>query len=228
MICQIHGYYFRFAGQYYDSETGLHYNYHRYYDPRTGRYLRPDPIGLDGGLNLYIYANANPINAIDPFGLDWIEFNGNRVNWYGGDVSNSSDLRKSYPGLSGMRGYQSPKYTGVRDYGPIPEGNYYINTKDGGVAKHVFFTQGGTTYEGLAPGDGVQKITGSYFIDVWGKYRARIWPEKGTDTKGRSNFYLHSSNKGYTHGCVETAGDEDIFRDLLKYGPNKIPFIVKY
>jgi len=48
---------FRFPGQYYDEETGLHYNYHRYYDPRTGRYLTPDPIGHQHNeLNLYTYA----------------------------------------------------------------------------------------------------------------------------------------------------------------------------
>jgi RHS repeat-associated protein len=65
---------FRFAGQYYDEETGFHYNYHRYYDPNTGRYLTPDPIGLLGGINLWTYSGLNPINAIDPFGLDTAEW----------------------------------------------------------------------------------------------------------------------------------------------------------
>jgi RHS repeat-associated protein len=62
----------RFAGQYYDTETGLHYNYHRYYDPVVGRYLTPDPIGIEDGINLYAYVQNNPVNYTDPYGLESI------------------------------------------------------------------------------------------------------------------------------------------------------------
>jgi RHS repeat-associated protein len=60
----------RFAGQYEDEETGLCYNRHRYYDPEVGRYLSPDPIGLDGDINAYRYSK-NPITSVDPLGLIW-------------------------------------------------------------------------------------------------------------------------------------------------------------
>jgi RHS repeat-associated protein len=62
---------FRLPGQYYDAETGLHYNYFRYYDPTTGRYVTPDPIGLEGGINLYPYVAGNPLRWIDLLGLAW-------------------------------------------------------------------------------------------------------------------------------------------------------------
>ncbi|SOQ03922.1 type IV secretion protein Rhs [Pseudomonas syringae pv. syringae] len=58
----------RFQGQYFDVETGLHYNTFRYYDPEIGRFITQDPIGLSGGDNLYQYA-PNPNGWVDPFGL---------------------------------------------------------------------------------------------------------------------------------------------------------------
>ena len=78
----------RFPGQYDDLETGLHYNFHRYYEPKVGRYVIKDPIGLSGGdpnlfayvdsvgkppitPNLYSYAENNPVRYIDPYGLAW-------------------------------------------------------------------------------------------------------------------------------------------------------------
>jgi RHS repeat-associated protein len=63
-----------FPGQYYDPETGLHYNYFRYYNPQTGRYVTPDPIGLEGGINLFSYVAGNPVNFLDPLGLSFIVF----------------------------------------------------------------------------------------------------------------------------------------------------------
>ena len=59
----------RLPGQMYDSEAGLNYNYARDFDPQVGRYVEPDPIGLDGGINVYSYAVANPISFSDRSGL---------------------------------------------------------------------------------------------------------------------------------------------------------------
>ncbi|PTC29101.1 type IV secretion protein Rhs [Pseudomonas aylmerensis] len=58
----------RFQGQYFDQESGLHYNRHRYYNPDVGRYLTPDPVKLGGGINAYLYA-PNPTGWVDPLGL---------------------------------------------------------------------------------------------------------------------------------------------------------------
>ena len=58
----------RFQGQYFDQETGLHYNRFRYYDPDVGRFVSQDPIGLAGGANNYQYA-PNPAGWTDEFGL---------------------------------------------------------------------------------------------------------------------------------------------------------------
>jgi len=59
----------RFAGQYYDAESGEYYNYFRYYDAKTGRYVTSDPIGIDGGNNTYGYVKSSPLMSIDPLGL---------------------------------------------------------------------------------------------------------------------------------------------------------------
>ncbi|MCT4353742.1 RHS domain-containing protein [Streptomyces sp. Je 1-79] len=58
----------RFPGQYFDPETGLHYNYFRHYDPETGRYTSPDPLGLAPAPNPVAYVD-NPYTLCDPLGL---------------------------------------------------------------------------------------------------------------------------------------------------------------
>ena len=59
----------RFPGQYFDAETGKHYNYYRDYDPSIGRYVESDPLGMRGGINTYGYVRAQPLRRKDPTGL---------------------------------------------------------------------------------------------------------------------------------------------------------------
>jgi RHS repeat-associated protein len=95
---QVFEYNLRFPGQYLDKETNLHYNYFRYYEPETGRYISPDPIGLAGGVNVWEYVGQNPLNFADRLGLDktiWFPLGDGRSiadgprngNWGGGKWS---------------------------------------------------------------------------------------------------------------------------------------------
>ncbi|WP_269777254.1 RHS repeat domain-containing protein [Motilimonas pumila] len=84
----------RFQGQYYDVETGLHYNRHRYYNPNTAAFLTLDPIGLAGGLNNYQYV-PNPTGWIDPLGL--ANKKGDEL-CCGGDVPDSAGQKISEAG----------------------------------------------------------------------------------------------------------------------------------
>ena len=93
----------RLPGQYQDDETGLYYNDHRYYDPRTGRYLSPDPLGLHAAANGYAYVDSNPLKYVDPEGLVLFAFDGTGNTedgkWLeenGGTRSNVSYFRERY------------------------------------------------------------------------------------------------------------------------------------
>jgi len=119
---------FRFPGQYYDQETGLHYNYFRYYDPTTGRYVTPDPIGLEGGINLFPYVANNPISWMDPEGLVLAYIEGYHIPTAG----EFEALLTSY-GLEGLPGWlKAGMYAIYADPGVPMAGGI------GGCTKKVF------------------------------------------------------------------------------------------
>lgn len=106
----------RFPGQYYDPETHLHYNVHRYYDPATARYLTADPLGLDPAPNPYAYV-VNPLTWFDPLGLAGVDENdvtwGGRVTYGARDHLHraTSVTATLHPDMMG--GKTSPKFDPV-------------------------------------------------------------------------------------------------------------------
>jgi len=119
---------FRFAGQYFDEETGFHYNYLRYYDPRTGRYLRPDPIGLEEGYNLFIYVTNNPIMLTDPTGEKVscsYSITGRTLSC---KTKSDEDCEEKTESIIcyATSGNNNPNDQCLKDVGPIPVGGWNI------------------------------------------------------------------------------------------------------
>ena len=112
----------RFPGQYFDAETDLHQNFWRYYNPDMGRYLKGDPIGLAGGINLYVYSLNDSINKIDPLGL--YDSHAGHLTWFSNALSATnkpssepcSQKKKPANTTAPLESYSTFKYTAFCDY----------------------------------------------------------------------------------------------------------------
>ena len=177
----------RYPGQYFDAESGLHYIYFRDYDPKTGRYIEPDPIGLAGGMNLYSYVGGNPLSRVDPYGLDWI--------WQ----QSTANLYYESPGTGGFTelisiggpgqyaghnaGLNNPANQSVRgtgpnsNAGPLPQGTYMI---------------------------GLQQKNVTNMGDVL-RASMRLTPDPKNEMYGRGGFLFHGDNsrgdQSASQGC---------------------------
>ncbi len=196
---------FGFAGGLYDAKTRLCRFGYRDYDTETGRWTAKDPIFFAGGdTNLYGYCVNDPVNWVDPSGLDSLLFDGGRVTHYNDDGNPIG----TYPATSGRDGVTD---TSVPFYGPIPEGVYSLYPSEiskAGIAREIMQLLG---------------------IADWGEYRAPLHADPcATDTKGRDNFFLHGGEKPGSAGCIDIgSGDVKLFPILKKHrGPVKVK--VKY
>ena len=205
----------------FDSESGLLYYRARYYDAGTGRFLQKDPIGIVGGdLNLYRYTQNAPVDYIDPSGLTrlWYDIKNKRLH-----VDPEQEGRRPYDlaATSGAGGCMNqPRCSKKRNEGPIPPGDYTINTSD------------------LSNPDTLGDIFRQFnykpwFFHDWGDWRVPIMPDKGTNTLLRGGFFLHGGSRPGSAGCIDVGGGifgnratDTLLFDLLRDPNHSIPLTV--
>ncbi len=168
----------RFPGQYEDAETGLHYNFQRYYDPKVGGYVRVDPIGFDGGdINLYGYVQNNPINLMDPLGMivvGILDSHNNTLTIVDMDTKKRITIQALTGGHSTPNGIVSP---GNPPEIPMPDGYYKI-----------------VDHPNPKP----------FQMDWYGLLRDDSRSDDYDDKTGRSGFRLHKGTTSF--GCATVDG----------------------
>jgi len=195
----------RFPGQYADGETGLFYNYFRYYDPTVGRYITSDPIGLGGGVNNYLYSKNNPLVKIDVYGklCLWQQ----RTGYYRCTDNDTGEVyAQTLPGETPYAGFGScrnmPDCADLPFTGPLPKGCYVV------ISRQIHQGDKGIINKGSP---GVYALELIPTDDVSGKYPPIEAMYEGdvvttSTTTDRDGFWIHgysgqNSYDGSSEGC---------------------------
>ena len=185
------------------------------YDPTLQRFLSEDPIGFDSNdYNFYRYVGNQPSRLIDSYGLTSLYVDIKNGTMY---IRPKDDSTEYYtmPVTSGRDSCTNrPTCDTKPNIGPIPSGSYYANAND-------------LTNPGII-GDVLRNFRGD-----WGDWRIPLNPKKGTNTHGRSGFFLHGGALSGSAGCIDFGGGpfgngntDRLLSDLLNDPNGIIPVIV--
>ncbi|MDB6375183.1 RHS repeat-associated core domain-containing protein, partial [Photorhabdus bodei] len=173
----------RFCGQYEDTESGLFYNRHRYYESDTGQYLSPDPLNLSGGFNPYSYVH-DPVNWIDPLGLAGCPGIKNKKTTYEG--KSRRDALRQAKRDAGIPNSQHPSEISRVDLGdgyggvirnpngaPVTTRQYHYVSKDGKkiiIQEHSLGHEKATPLHGAEPHFNVRPVNNPKTGDIEGTH----------------------------------------------------------
>jgi uncharacterized protein RhaS with RHS repeats len=182
----------------------LHYNWNRYYDPAAGRYISADPIGLDGGMNLYAYVGGNPVNLIDPWGLischDYVE--SLIGDWKTAGGSNSTlgtiFLNKRGTTLSNPTGFKSELVSGGQQ---------------GAISRHVYGHAGAILKYGWIVGGGASAVNET--ID-WAQRFEPGRTNEESNAEIADDWAARKVANELENGCPANKEDEGYLRQQLR------------
>jgi RHS repeat-associated protein len=176
----------RFQGQYFDEETGLHYNRHRYYNPSSGQFISQDPIGLLGGVNGYQYA-PNPVGWVDPFGLTCKE--------------------QKYPLLKEMDSdYRAEELGFAKAWEGLDVEVEYLDDESERTPYEIFVKDGLITDASGAPLDTGNSISGKYIF---------VMDPQGRVFAGAPRIFEFHHSSFLASGDVASAGEIEVASGLL-------------
>jgi hypothetical protein len=204
-----------------------------YYEPPTGEINKFTDSAMYEAIRAFQRDNGlAPDGIIEPGGEtakainDSLKFDGKMLSWW-----KDGNKVKSWKATSGQPDYQCSKYQGVRNKGPIPEGEWLMKQ-----SRHQNFFRDQTRKEqvisraSVAPRSiGIKTGKWPGGSSSWGEDRVWLEPAKWTDAKGRSGFSVHGGINRGTRGCVRLVGDkmDDFAKDFKSHGKDLL-IKVKY